>query len=121
MLLLQHPSTWKLYGLNRCRQKNPDFLLLELWQAVSVDSERQIAATAELVNEEEQLSDEDTRLLIPSLTHLTSDTPSTALAATRFKRIVSTVGGAFKTAMYKFTVDFSSEAVKKIPSCANDP
>jgi hypothetical protein len=66
------------------------------------------------VNEEEQLSEEDKRLLTSSLSDLASDTPSTALAATRFRRIVAKVGGTFKTAMYKFIVDFSSETAKKI-------
>ncbi len=77
-------------------------------------TERQFAATAELVNEEERLSKEDKLLLTSSLPDLASDTPNTALAATRFRRIVAKVGGAFKTAMYKFIVDFSSETAKKI-------
>jgi hypothetical protein len=77
-------------------------------------TERQIAATAALVNEEEQLSEDDKRLLTSTLADLASDTPNTALAATRFKRIVGKVGGTFKTAMYKFIVDFTSETAKKI-------
>jgi hypothetical protein len=66
------------------------------------------------VNEEELLTEEDKLLLTSSLSDLASDTPSTALAATRFRRIVAKVGGAFKVAMYKFIVDFSSETAKKI-------
>jgi hypothetical protein len=77
-------------------------------------TERQFAATAELVNEEEQLSEQDKRLLTSSLSDLASDTPNTALAATRFRRIVAKAGGTFKTAMYKFIVDFCSETAKKI-------
>jgi hypothetical protein len=77
-------------------------------------TERQFAATATLVNEEELLSKEDRRLLASSLSDLISDTPNTALAATRFRRIVAKVGGTFKTAMYKFVVDVSSETVRKI-------
>jgi hypothetical protein len=77
-------------------------------------TERQVAATAALVNEEEQLSEDDKRLLTSTLVDLASDTPNTALAATRFKRIVAKAGGSFRTAMYKFIVDVSSETAKKI-------
>jgi hypothetical protein len=77
-------------------------------------TQRQIEATVELVNEEELLSEEDKKILASSLSDLASDTPKTALAATRFKRIVSKVGGSFRAAMYKFIVDFSSETAKKI-------
>lgn len=77
-------------------------------------TERKIAATAEMVKEEEHLSEEDKELLASSLFDLASDTPRTALAATRFKRIVGKAGGVFKAAMYKFLVDCASETAKKI-------
>jgi hypothetical protein len=67
-----------------------------------------------MVNEEEQLGEEDKRLLTASLPDLVTDTPSTVLSATRFKRIVGGVGGGFKKAMYQFIVDVSSETAKKI-------
>jgi hypothetical protein len=73
-----------------------------------------LAATAELVMEEERLSEEDKQLLTASLTDLVSETPRTTLAATRVKRIAGKVGGAFKAAMYKFAVDCASETAKKI-------
>jgi hypothetical protein len=77
-------------------------------------TERQIAATAELVKEEEMLSEEDKQLLTASLPDLVSDSPRTTLAATRVKRIAGKVGGAFKAALYKFAVDCASETAKKI-------
>jgi hypothetical protein len=77
-------------------------------------TERQILAAAEMVKDEEQLSEEDKELLTSSLSDLASDTPRTALAATRFKRIVGKAGGVFKQAMYKFLVDCASETAKKI-------
>jgi hypothetical protein len=77
-------------------------------------TDRQLTAAAELVQEEEQLSDGDKATLTKSLPELLADTPGTTLAATRFKRIVGKIGGTFKTAMYKFVVDFSSETAKKI-------
>ncbi|MDR3575043.1 MAG: DUF2321 domain-containing protein [Anaerolineaceae bacterium] len=75
---------------------------------------KQLEATSELVKEDEQLSDEDKATLTKSLPDLMADTPSTALAATRFKRIVGKAGPVFKAAMYKFIVDVSSSAAKKI-------
>jgi hypothetical protein len=77
-------------------------------------TESSLAATAELVMEEERLSEEDKQLLTASLTDLVSETPRTTLAATRVKRIAGKVGGAFKAAMYKFAVDCASETAKKI-------
>jgi hypothetical protein len=77
-------------------------------------TERQIASTTALINEEELLSQEEKVLLTSTLTDLASDTPNTVLAATRFKRIVTKVGGTFKAAIYKFVVDVSSETAKKI-------
>jgi hypothetical protein len=77
-------------------------------------TERQLEAAAELVKEEDQLSAEDKTILTNSLPDLMADTPKTTLAATRFKRIVPRAGLAFKDAMYKFLVDFSSETAKKI-------
>ena len=75
---------------------------------------KQLEATSELVKEDEFLSDEDKATLTKSLPDLMADTPSTALAATRFKRIVGKTGPAFKAAMYKFIVDVSSSTAKKI-------
>jgi hypothetical protein len=77
-------------------------------------TERQLAVAFALVNEEGLLGEEDKRLLTASLPDLVTDTPSTVLAATRFKRIVGNVGGGFKRAMYQFVVDVSSETAKKI-------
>ncbi len=77
-------------------------------------TERQLQAVADLVEEEEKLSTEEKVVLTDALRDLMVDTPKTTLAATRFKRIVPRVGGAFKEAMYKFLVDFSSETAKKI-------
>lgn len=75
---------------------------------------KQLTAAAELVKEEEGLSEADRVTLTASLPELMADTPRTTLAATRFKRIVGGAGPAFKNAMYKFLVDFSSETAKKI-------
>jgi hypothetical protein len=77
-------------------------------------TERQLAVAIALVNDEGLLGEEDKRLLTASLPDLVTDTPSTVLAATRFKRIVGSVGGGFKKAMYRFIVDVSSETAKKI-------
>lgn len=73
-----------------------------------------LAATAELVQEEEQLSEQDKLTLTSSLPELICDSPRTTLAATRVRRIAGKVGGAFKAAMYKFAVDCASETAKKI-------
>lgn len=75
-----------------------------------------LEATIEMVNEEESLSPENKTILAGSLPDLIAENPRTALAATRFKRIVATAGKGFKEAMYKFIVDVSSESVKKIVS-----
>ena len=77
-------------------------------------TEQRLAAITEMVKEEEHLSEEDKQLLTSSLSDLTSDSPRTALAATRFKRIVGKTGIVFKNAMYKFLVDCTSETAKKI-------
>ena len=77
-------------------------------------TEAALAAATELVQEEEQLSDQDKLTLTSSLPELVSDTPRTTLAATRVQRIAGKVGGAFKAAMYKFAVDCASETAKKI-------
>ncbi len=77
-------------------------------------TERQRAVAAALVNEEEQLGEEEKQMLTASIPDLIADTPSTVLAATRFKRIVGKAGEGFRRAMYKFAVDFSSETAKKI-------
>ena len=75
---------------------------------------KQVEAAAEMVKEDEQLSYEDKATLTKSLPDLIADTPSTTLAATRFKRIVDKTGPVFKAAMYKFIVDVSSSTAKKI-------
>lgn len=77
-------------------------------------TEGRISAVAELVQEEEQLSEQDKLTLTTSLPELVSDTPRTTLAATRVRRIAGKVGGTFKAAMYKFAVDCASETAKKI-------
>lgn len=75
---------------------------------------KQLEAASELVQEDEQLSDEDKATLTKSIPELMADNPNTTLAATRFRRIVGKAGPVFKTAMYKFIVDVSSETAKKI-------
>lgn len=77
-------------------------------------TERRTQAALEMIQEEDHLKDSDKALLSASLSELISDTPKTALAATRFKRIVSGAGATFRAAMYKFVVDVASETAKKI-------
>lgn len=77
-------------------------------------TERQIEAATEMVREEDRLTEEQKSTLESAFPELLADTPKTALAATRFKRIVAQTGGAFKAAMYKFIVDCTSETAKKI-------
>jgi hypothetical protein len=66
-----------------------------------------------MVMEEEHLSDEDKATLTASLPDLTSDTPQTTLAATRFKRIAAKAGRGLGEALYKTLVDVISETAKK--------
>jgi hypothetical protein len=67
-----------------------------------------------MIQEDQDLKESDKGILSAALPELISDTPRTALAATRFKRIVSGAGATFKAAMYKFAVDVTSETARKI-------
>lgn len=77
-------------------------------------TELQTEAALEMIQEEQDLNESDKAVLSAALPDLISETPRTALAATRFKRIVSSAGPTFRAATYKFIVDVSSETAKKI-------
>jgi len=78
------------------------------WTAKGLDSAKA------LIEEDDQLTSEDKTLFSNSLSDVTSDTPATALAATRIKRIIGKMSSSLKDVAYKAVIDISSEAAVKI-------
>jgi hypothetical protein len=77
-------------------------------------TEKSLAAAAELVQEDELLSDAEKQQLTSILVDLTSENPRTTVAATRFKRLIKKAGSAIGEAVQKTIVDVASETAKKI-------
>ena len=73
-----------------------------------------LEAAADLVTEDELLSESEKLQLTSTFTDLTSENPRTTLAATRFKRILMNAGKGAGEAIQKTLVDIASETAKKI-------
>jgi hypothetical protein len=77
------------------------------WTAASLE------AASELVDDLEALSQEEKQQLKESFPDLVRDTPRTAVAEGRFKRLTKKAGAEAVGAMRSILVDVVSEAVKK--------
>ena len=77
-------------------------------------TEARIRAARALAEELENISDAERAVLAESIDEIVKDTPGSALAATRFKRILSKAGKPFVDAFRDILVDVASEAVKKM-------
>ncbi|MCK6463163.1 MAG: DUF2321 domain-containing protein [Candidatus Pacebacteria bacterium] len=72
-----------------------------------------LQAAHELAQEIENISDEDRIVLQKSIDELVKDSPSTPVAATRFKKIMVKVGQTTAGMFREILVDVLSEAAKK--------
>ena len=76
-------------------------------------TEMKIEAARELAQELEGLTPEEKEALTKSIDDIVSDSPRTALGATRFKKIMMKVGKEGVSALKNILVDIVSEAAKK--------
>lgn len=76
-------------------------------------TEARLAAAQELAETFDELSDEEQGQLKQSLEDLTRDTPRTAVAESRFKRLVKKAGADAYEGMRSILVEVVSESVKK--------
>lgn len=72
-----------------------------------------INATAELLEEEEQLSELERNKLISSLPDIISETPKTQVAIVRFKKALLNIGKFTAEGLRQFAIDFGCELAKK--------
>jgi hypothetical protein len=72
-----------------------------------------LATAREYTDELEQLSAEDKAALKATFADLTTDTPRTGLAASRFVKIISKISAPLGEMLKKIIVDVVTEAVKK--------
>jgi hypothetical protein len=77
-------------------------------------TEATLSAARELVDELDSLSPEEREQLKSSFDDLVSDTPRTALATTRFRRLVTKAGGAAASALKEILVSVVSETAKRV-------
>ncbi|MGH9595508.1 MAG: DUF2321 domain-containing protein [Edaphobacter sp.] len=75
-------------------------------------TERALVAANDYTNEIDGLSNEDKIALKGTFIELTINTPQSAVAATRFKRIVKTIAPAGRDVLTKIIVDVASQAAK---------
>jgi len=78
------------------------------WTASSLQAARALA------DELGELSSDEKELLKGSLDDLVADTPRTALAATRFKRLVAKAGPVVADGFKQILIDVVSESAKKM-------
>jgi hypothetical protein len=76
-------------------------------------TESKLQAARELAGELENLTLEEKEALTKSIDDILSDSPRTALGATRFKKIMLKVGKEGASALKNILVDIVSEAAKK--------
>jgi hypothetical protein len=67
-----------------------------------------------LADELDDLTAEEREILKGSLDDLVADTPRTALAATRFKKLVARVGPVVADGFKQILIDVVSESAKKM-------
>jgi hypothetical protein len=77
-------------------------------------TETALAAAKEYADELDELTAEDKAVMKKSFDDLTTDTPRTPVAATRFKKIMVKIGPAAGDALSKIVVNFATEAAKKL-------
>jgi len=78
------------------------------WTEKSLNSAKALAAELEGLTEEER------RTLAESIEDLVHDSPGTALAATRFKKLLAKVKGPGGAALWEIVKTVASEAAKRI-------
>lgn len=66
-----------------------------------------------LIREDQLISEQDANLIVESLPNIIVETPSTKLASSRIKRILSTAGKFTAEGIKDFVVDFGCELAKK--------
>ena len=76
-------------------------------------TERRLQAARDLTLEDERLSPEEKAQLTDSLPDLTHDTPQTAVATARVKRLLARAGTETAKGLRDVLVDVVSESVKK--------
>lgn len=86
-------------------------------------TQAKLTAARELALELDELNDTERQALSRSLDDLIRDTPSTPVAANRFKKLMVKVGNESAAALRNILVDIASEAAKKIiwPSSPSSP
>jgi hypothetical protein len=77
-------------------------------------TESKLKAAHELAQEIENISEEDRDVLINSIDDLVKETPSSTLAATRFKKILKKSGPVVASAFREILIDILSEVAKKL-------
>lgn len=77
-------------------------------------TDSKIEVAKELIALAEKLGDAEKAALTADLPDLVRDTPRTQVAATRFKKLATKVGGGITSALRDIVVDVASEAAKKI-------
>lgn len=77
-----------------------------------IESALQVAY--EMIHEAEGISEDEKGSLIKSIPDIMVEGPRTELAATRFKRIISKIGGPVGGLLYKWSVDVASETAVKL-------
>ncbi len=73
-----------------------------------------IAAANELANELDSIDDQDRNILKNSINELTRDTPSTQVAALKFKKVMAKAGNSAASMFRNILTDVLSETAKKI-------
>lgn len=73
-----------------------------------------IAGALDLLQVETDLSSSELTQFSDDLTEATKDTPKTAAASARIRKVLSKVGGSVAGAIRDITVDIVSEAAKKV-------
>lgn len=77
-------------------------------------TETALKAANEYADQLEELSAEDRAALRATFNDLTTDTPRTELAATRFKKFVRRIGPTAGDVLKNLVVNFATEAAKKL-------
>jgi hypothetical protein len=77
-------------------------------------TESKLIAAHELANEVGDLNEEDRNILQTSIDDLVKDTPSSNVAAIRFKKIMQKVGPVVATMFREILIDVLSETAKKM-------
>ena len=77
-------------------------------------TQARLQAARELADELDELSPDEIDVLKGSLDDLVADTPRTALAATRFKKLVAKVGPVVADGFKQILIDVVSESAKKM-------